>query len=123
MEKLMAQVHNEVMKEAADKGEAVNEDVLTKRIHELLNKQGSKANKLKIENSEDLEITDDIKEMSKLKNLKEINKYMKDHNISLGTTFTTPSGLFGSTTTTAMPLSSSLFGSTPPLLLSSATTP
>jgi hypothetical protein len=84
MEKLMAQVHNEVMKEAADKGEAVNEDVLTKRIHELLNKQGSKTNKLKIENGEDLEITEDIKEMSKLKNLNEINKYMKDHNIILG---------------------------------------
>ena len=77
MEKLMAQVHNEVIKEAADKGEAVNEDVLTKRIHELLNSQGSKTNKLKINNTSDLEITEQVKEMSKMKDLNEINAYLK----------------------------------------------
>ena len=37
MEKMMAQVHNEVMKEAAEKGTRVDEDELTKRIHNLLN--------------------------------------------------------------------------------------
>lgn len=41
MEKLMAQVHNEVMKEAADKGTRVNEDELTKRIHDVLNAKGN----------------------------------------------------------------------------------
>jgi hypothetical protein len=40
MEKLMAQVHNEVMKEAAEKGSRVDEDELTRRIHKLLNEQG-----------------------------------------------------------------------------------
>jgi hypothetical protein len=41
MEKMMAQVHNEVMKEAAEKGTRVNEEELTKRIHNLLNSQSS----------------------------------------------------------------------------------
>lgn len=40
MEKLMAQVHNEYMKEVAEKGERVNEDELTKRIHRVLNSSG-----------------------------------------------------------------------------------
>lgn len=37
MEKLMAQVHNEYMKEIAEKGQRVDEDELTKRIHRVLN--------------------------------------------------------------------------------------
>ena len=37
MEKMMAQVHNEVMKEAAEKGSGIDEDELTNRIHKLLN--------------------------------------------------------------------------------------
>ena len=37
----MAQVHNEVMKEAAEKGTRVNEEELTKRIHNFLNSQSS----------------------------------------------------------------------------------
>ena len=37
MEKNMAQVHNEVMKEAAEKGTRVDEDELTRRIHNLIN--------------------------------------------------------------------------------------
>ncbi len=42
MEKMMAQVHQEVMKEAAEKGTRVDEEELTKRIHNLLNsKSGS----------------------------------------------------------------------------------
>lgn len=41
MEKLMAQVHNEYMKEVAEKGERVNEDELTKRIHSVLNSAGN----------------------------------------------------------------------------------
>ena len=40
MEKLMAQVHEEVMKEAAAKGTRVDEDELTRRIHNILNSQG-----------------------------------------------------------------------------------
>ena len=40
MEKLMAQVHEEVMKEAAEKGTRVDEDELTRRIHNILNSQG-----------------------------------------------------------------------------------
>ena len=37
MEKMMTQVHEEVMREAAEKGTKVDEDELTKRIHNLLN--------------------------------------------------------------------------------------
>ncbi len=37
MEKMMAQVHQEVMKEAAEKGTRVDEEELTRRIHNLLN--------------------------------------------------------------------------------------
>ena len=37
MEKLMAQAHNEYMKEVAEKGGMVDEDELTKRIHKVLN--------------------------------------------------------------------------------------
>jgi hypothetical protein len=37
LEIMMAQVHNEVMKEAAEKGTRVDEDALTRRIHKLLN--------------------------------------------------------------------------------------
>jgi hypothetical protein len=37
MEKLMAQAHAEYMKEVAEKGECVNEDELTKRIHSVIN--------------------------------------------------------------------------------------
>ena len=39
-EKLMAQVHEEVIKEAAAKGTKVDEDELTRRIHNILNSQG-----------------------------------------------------------------------------------
>lgn len=37
MERLMAKVHEEYMKEVAEKGERVNEDELTKRVHQVLN--------------------------------------------------------------------------------------
>lgn len=37
MERMMAQVHEEVMKEAAEKGTKVDEDYLTKRVHQVLN--------------------------------------------------------------------------------------
>ena len=43
MEKMMAQVHEEEMKEAAEKGTKVNEDELTKRIHTLLNSRKENA--------------------------------------------------------------------------------
>jgi hypothetical protein len=83
MEKLMAQVHAEVMKEAADKGEAVNEDVLTKRIHQVLNSQGSKANKLKIDGDDDVEISEKVKELSKLNNLKEFNQCLEGKKVEV----------------------------------------
>ena len=37
MEKLMAQVQNELMKEAAEKGTKINEDELTKKVQQVLN--------------------------------------------------------------------------------------
>lgn len=37
MERLMAKVHEEYMKEVAEKGERVDEDELTKRVHKVLN--------------------------------------------------------------------------------------
>ena len=42
MKKMMAQVHEEVMREAAEKGTKVNEEELTKRMHELLNSKSNK---------------------------------------------------------------------------------
>lgn len=41
MEKLMAQVHNEYMKEVAEKGKRVDEDELTRRIHNVLNSKSN----------------------------------------------------------------------------------
>jgi len=80
----MAQVHNEVMKEAAEKGTRVNEEELTKRIHNLLNSQSAGLTKLKkIENVEAIEITEDIKTLSKIKTLDEMVKNAKDSGIDL----------------------------------------
>ena len=42
MERLMAKVHEEYMKEIAEKGERVNEDELTKRVHQVLNAESMK---------------------------------------------------------------------------------
>jgi hypothetical protein len=78
MEALMAQIHNDIVKEAAEKGERVNEDELTKRIHDALNNRGAKINKLRVDNAGDLEITDDIKKMSQSKTLKEMNEIIKE---------------------------------------------
>jgi len=41
MEKLMIQIQNRLLKEAAEKGSRVNEEELTKRVHELLNENGN----------------------------------------------------------------------------------
>ena len=82
MEKMMAQVHEEVMKEAAEKGTKVNEDELTKRIHELLNSR--KENSInKMDNCDDIEITEGVKELSKLKTLKEVVDVAKEKAVQL----------------------------------------
>jgi hypothetical protein len=84
MEKMMAQVHEEVMKEAAEKGTTVNEDELTKRIHTLLNSR--KENSVtKIENCDEIEITEEVIELSKLKTLVEVVDTAKIKGINLTT--------------------------------------
>ena len=84
MEKMMAQVHEEVMKEAAEKGTTVNEDELTKRIHTLLNSRKDNA-VTKMENCDEIEITEEVKELSKLKTLVEVVDSVKSKGISLTT--------------------------------------
>ena len=48
MEKLMAQVHNDIMKEAAEKGTRVDEDELSKRIQQLINSKGKFIKKIQV---------------------------------------------------------------------------
>ena len=87
MEKMMAQVHDEVMKEAVEKGAKVDEDHLTKRIHQLFNSGSATSsppyalNKLK--DFETFEITDDIKSLSKLRRLSVVVAHAKLHGIEL----------------------------------------
>lgn len=86
MERLMAQVHNEYMKEVAEKGERVNEDELTKRIHRVLNSSGSaKINALGEGEAETstIVITDEIKEMAKQETLKNVVEFAKKNGIEL----------------------------------------
>ncbi|CAF1007485.1 unnamed protein product [Brachionus calyciflorus] len=84
MEKMMAQIHNDIMKKTAEKGTRVDEEELTKKVHELLNKNNAVTLK-KIETGNNIEITNEIKEMSKLKNLSEIKNYALDNNVNLTT--------------------------------------
>ena len=72
------------------KGTKVNEDELTKRIHELLNSRKDNSIK-KIENCDDIEITDGVKELSKLKTLKEVVDAASEKAILL-TNFTSKTG-------------------------------
>ena len=96
-EKLMAQVHQEVIKEAAEKGTRVDEDELTRRIHNILNSQGSKINK--IDGIPEIEISDEVKQLSKEKTLTSMVDFAKNNKIklnsfsafpSLGSTFSWP---------------------------------
>lgn len=94
MEKMMAQINEDLMKEAAKKGERINEDELTKRIQEIMSAKsngilksidGSVCNCFsnfkdldldeKLSDFERVTLTEQVKEMSRLKNMKE----MKDH--------------------------------------------
>ncbi|CAF0970957.1 unnamed protein product [Brachionus calyciflorus] len=103
MEKMMAQIHNDIMREAAEKGTRVDEEELTKKVHEILNSKNNSVALKKIETGDKIEITNEIKEMSKLKNLSEIKKYASDNNVNL-----TTSHSFISPT----PFSTSIFHST-----------
>ena len=117
MEKMMAQVHNEVMKEAAEKGTRVDEDALTRRIHKLLNSKSKIQNLInfifkyiniefiiadgtnkinKVENS--IEINDGTKELSKTKTLKELVQKANETKVNLvSNSFSyTPAALFTS---------------------------
>lgn len=76
MEKMMAQIHNDINREAAEKGKPVDEDELTKRIQDFLNSKGAKMNRL----NNSIEITEHIKEMSKATTLEEVNVILKKKN-------------------------------------------
>lgn len=72
MEKMISQVQNDLMKEAAQKGQKIDEEELTKRVHEIINSRNSFdcINKL----NSDIQITEAIKELSKMKNLDQMKK-------------------------------------------------
>ncbi|CAF1392948.1 unnamed protein product, partial [Didymodactylos carnosus] len=90
LEKLMAQVHEEVMKEAAARGGPVDEIELTRRIQDLLKNGGTKTKRLKIDNNAIPSITTKAEQLSKMTTMQEV----RDNWTSTG--FTT------STMTTAM---------------------
>lgn len=72
MEKLMADVHNEYMKEVAEKGARVDEDELTRRIHSMINSTKTVSDLAVKCPKSTIEITDSIKEMSKAANLEDL---------------------------------------------------
>jgi hypothetical protein len=119
LEKLIAQVHEEVMREAAARGGPVDETELTRRIHDIMHgggmlreicvvKQyiysslfiGAKVRRLKMENNDGSTsipaLTANAEHLSTLKTLKEIREKWTG---STGTTFAFPTsttgGLFG----------------------------
>ncbi|RNA25399.1 Alpha- kinase vwkA [Brachionus plicatilis] len=65
MEKMMAEVHNDLMREAAEKGTRIDEEELTKRLNT------------------DIEITDTTKQLSQVTSLEQMKQFATDHNLKL----------------------------------------
>ncbi|UJR37663.1 hypothetical protein I4U23_030359 [Adineta vaga] len=110
LERLLAQVHEEVMREAALRGGPVDETELTRRIHEVMQGGGAKARRVKINNQDGSinipQITPAAEDLSKLTTLKEVREKWTTSS-SKTTLFSTPAvgfgGLFGTTATIPTP--------------------
>ncbi|RNA39424.1 hypothetical protein BpHYR1_051457, partial [Brachionus plicatilis] len=81
MEKMMAEVHNDLMREAAEKGTRIDEEQLTKRVHEILNSKKPLQNINKL--NTDIEITDTTKQLSQVTSLEQMKQFATDHNLKL----------------------------------------
>ncbi len=79
----MAQIQDDLAKEAVKKGTRINEDELTKRINSLLEMRGSDLGKSLMNNSP--EITEEIKELSKQTSLNAFKEFASNNKISLTT--------------------------------------
>ncbi|CAF0781928.1 unnamed protein product [Rotaria sp. Silwood1] len=100
LEKLIAQVHEEVMREAALRGGPVDETELTRRIHEVMQDGGAKARRLKLNNQDGTTsipaLTPAAEHLSTLKTLKEVREKWVRYTGSVATSVTsTFGGLFG----------------------------
>lgn len=82
MEKMMADAHNEYMKEVAEKGGRVDEDELTKRIHSVINKKNDLNTGLK-DHIVNIQISDSVKEISKAENLSDLLTKASELKVSL----------------------------------------
>lgn len=83
MEKLMFKIQDKLMKEAFEKGERINEDELTKQVHNLLNTTLKDISHINVDDHNNL--NDKIIEMSKQKSLKDLLDYCKSNKSSLVT--------------------------------------
>ncbi|CAF0873128.1 unnamed protein product [Rotaria sordida] len=106
LERLIAQVHEEVMREAELRGGPIDEAELTRRIHELMHSGGVKARRLKIDNQNGTtnipSLTLTAEQLSTLTTLKEVReKWIANKGLLIAppTTTTTFGGLFGVSTT------------------------
>jgi hypothetical protein len=79
----MAQIQDDLAKEAVKKGTRIDEDELTKRINSLLEMRGSDLGKSLMNYSP--EITEEIKELSKQTSLNAFKEFASNNKISLTT--------------------------------------
>ncbi|CAF0745038.1 unnamed protein product [Rotaria sordida] len=106
LERLIAQVHEEVMREAALRGGPVDETELTRRIHEVMQDGGAKARRLKMNNQDGTTsipaLTPAAEYLSTLRTLKEVREKWADNTKTVATPTTSIfGGLFGCGTTVA----------------------
>lgn len=73
MEKMISQVQNDLIKEAVQKGQKIDEEQLTKRVHEIINCSKNSFESINKLNG-DIKISENVKELSKMKSLKEMKK-------------------------------------------------
>ncbi|CAF2941946.1 unnamed protein product [Rotaria sp. Silwood2] len=106
LEKLIAQVHEEVMREAELRGGPIDEAELTRRIHEVMHSGGVKARRVKIDNQNGTtnipSLTPAAEHLSTLTTLKEVReKWASNKGLPILPTATTFGGLFGVSKTPA----------------------
>ncbi|CAF4384967.1 unnamed protein product [Rotaria socialis] len=107
LERLIAQVHEEVMREAALRGGPVDETKLTRRLHEVMESGGVKARRVKMDNQDGTKsipsLTPTAEYLSTLTTLKEVrDKWVA--NKSIPTAPVAPTlfgGIFGASKTPA----------------------
>ncbi|CAF3601678.1 unnamed protein product [Rotaria sp. Silwood1] len=100
LERLIAQVHEEVMREAELRGGPIDEAELTRRLHEVMHSGGVTARRLKLDNQNGTKnipsLTPAAEQLSTLTTLKEVReKWVPNTGLSTASTTTTFGGLFG----------------------------